>query len=213
MSQVAKLDALVGDLTGAYGLVQGLKTSTSLDALALALVGMAEDDFRDVVGGAFQCIDSQGPRPFWWATLNDEVAGYGDDASKLCSALGLGAYAEGDRVLVFDYTAADAGLLYRPTTLDAGGYAFHFPSPVAYPQGLSMPLRDTETHCTELLHHALAWDAAADCVRPRVLSLNGAWTKYWVYAALPEQRQRHRKALLVDHPSSKPWLDRHRHRL
>jgi hypothetical protein len=181
--------------------------------LAVAIVGLAEDDFRDVVGEALQCIDSQGPRPFWWATLSDEVAGHGDDATKLCSALGLGAYAEADRVLVFDYTVADAGLLYRPTTLDGGGYAFHFPSPVAYPQGLSMALRDTETHCTELLHHALAWDAAADCVRPRVLSLNDAWTRNSVYADLPKQRQRHRLALLVDHPGSKPWLERHHHRL
>lgn len=213
MSQIAKLDALVGDLTGAYGLVHGLKTPAGLDALAVAIVGLAEDDFRDVVGEALQCIDSQGPRPFWWATLSDEVAGHGDDATKLCSALGLGAYAEADRVLVFDYTVADAGLLYRPTTLDGGGYAFHFPSPVAYPQGLSMALRDTETHCTELLHHALAWDAAADCVRPRVLSLNDAWTRNSVYADLPKQRQRHRLALLVDHPGSKPWLERHHHRL
>jgi len=213
MPRVAALDALVGRYTGRAGLVQGLKTPANYDALAQVLNGLAEDEFREVLGEALQCIDSQGPRPFWWATLGEEVAGHGNDATALCSAMGLGAYGEGDWVLVFDYTVADSGLLYRPTTLDSGGYAFHFPSPAEHSHGLTMALRTSEIPCTELLHHALPWDVAADRARPSVFRLVGAWTKTWAYAELRNQRSLQRMRLQAGHPSCLPWLNRHLHRI
>lgn len=213
MHRVAALDAMVGRYTGRAGLVQGLKTPANYDALAQALNGLAEDEFREVLSEALQCIDAQGPRPFWWATLGDEVAGHGNDATALCSAMRLGNYAEGDWVLVFDYTVADSGLLYRPTTLDSGGYPFHFPSPTEHPHGLTMALRTSESPCTELLHHALPWDVAADRARPSVFKLAGAWTRTWAYAALPNQRSLQRTRLQAGHPACHPWLNRHQHRI
>lgn len=213
MHRVTALDALVGRYTGRAGLVQGLKAPANYDALAQALNGLADDEFREVLGEALQCVEAQGPRPFWWATLGEELAGHGNDATALCSALGLGAYAEGDWVLAFDYTVADAGLLYRPTTLDSGGYPFHFPSPMEHPHGLSMALRHSEIPCTEMSHHALPWDVAADRVRPNVLKLTSAWTKAGVYAALPDQRSLQRTRLKLGQATCQPWLNRHQHRI
>jgi hypothetical protein len=210
---LSELDVAVADATGEVGLVHGLKTPADYTTLAHALNAALPDDFKDILGLALRCIDSQGPRPFWWATLSDEVATHGSNATLLCSALGLGNYSDGDWVVVFDYTVANAGLLYRPTTLDAGGYAFHFPSPQTHAQGVSMALRPTEASCTELLHHALPWDVAADSVRPSVLRLKDAWTAAAVYDDLPAQRQRHRQTLQGQFPEEQPWLDRHGHRI
>lgn len=216
MHRVAALDALVGRYTGQAGLVHGLKTPSSIDALAQALNGVADDEFREVLGEALRCIDAQGPRPMWWATLADEVATHGDDATSLCSALGLGALVDGHWILVFDYEVADAGLLYRPTTLDSGGYAFHFPSPSTQPHGQTMALRAGELPCTELLHHALPWDVAADRARAGAFKLEGAWAKSEVYAALPDQRRRQRRRqqrLHAGDPACLQWLNRHQHRI
>lgn len=210
---LAELDASVADATGTVGLIHGLKAPGDYAALAMALNTVDADEFKDIIGLALYCIDRQGPRPFWWATLSDEVAGHGDNATAICSTLGLGNYAEGSWVIVFDYKVADAGLLYRPTTLDAGGYAFHFPSPQSHAQGLSMALRASETPCTEILHHALPWAAAADSVRPRVLRLERAWTAQQAYDELPTQRQQHRATLQGRFLGEQLWLGRHNHRI
>ena len=212
-ASLSELDASVADATGSVGLVHGLKVPADYAALALALNKVDEDEFRDIIGLALRCIDSQGPRPFWWATLSDEMATHANDATRLCSALGLGNYEQGNWVLVFDYKVADAGLLYRPTTLDAGGYAFHFPSPHTHPQGVSMALRQSEVSCTEILHHALPWEPAAYSIRPSVLQLAQAWTAQQAYADLPAKRQRHRVALQGQFPGDQPWLTRHNHRI
>lgn len=149
-------------------------------------------------------------RPFWWASLADDVEDYRHEAAALCSALGLGSYDEGDWLLVFEYPVSEAGLLWRPTTPEAGCYPFHYPGPADQDRGWSMPLRATEKMCTEVLHHALAPAAAAQAV-VEVRRLEPGWSRSATYAELLRQRERHRQALTRAFPSPGclAWIARH----
>ena len=57
------------------------------------------------------------------------VARYPDRAETWLAPLGVG-HAEDEIFLIFKFPAADAGLLCRPSHLDAGFYHEHFPSPL-----------------------------------------------------------------------------------
>ncbi len=131
----------------------------------------------------------------------------------MASALGLGVYSDGVWLLAYDYPAANAGLVYRPTAFEAADYAFHFPSPTSMTSGLTMPVDDKVRPCAEFVHHALAPLVAAEHALPRLMRIEG-WTAdgRWNYESLPERRKRHWPLLRKRAGADAAWVGRHQWR-
>lgn len=174
--------------------------------------GGGEDNFRQLIEVIHQLLgDSQ---PFWWATFAIEVKAYNQAPDLLCDALGLGEHLHGDALLIYQYKAADAGLIYKPTVIESNTYAFHYPIDNSENTGLTMSLSANAKPCSEVLHHSLEAAVAAQAVLPKVLILNDA-NRILAnqYQNLAEQRQAHRAHLTNQYSKISTWLGRHSHRL
>jgi len=89
---------------------------------------------RSFVERFLSMLDLYRSRAPWhpvWAASWDEFAQLMDPASpeSWLETVGLQSPPEAQWLLVLRYRAGDAKQLHRPTQLEAGGYAFHFPSP------------------------------------------------------------------------------------
>jgi hypothetical protein len=150
--------------------------------------------------------------PPWWACFSHEVAPLlkSGNAADLCAALGLGHRREGEWLLTWEYTVAEALLLYRPTVLEASSSPYHFPSPPEYSFGITMPLREQVRACREILHPPLRGSLAADRCTGRLLRLE-TFPVPGDNRALAEVRSFHVDRLRREFPTSglAPWLRRH----
>ena len=178
-----------------------------VDTIVQALHHAAEDDLRELLAMLLEMLGDR--RPFWWATQRQDVEHCGEDAAALASSLGLGQYCDGKWMVVYDYTVRDAGLLWRPTVIESCGYAFHYPSPVRHGSGLTMALREQDQPCSEVLHHALEPEVAAQRMRPRLVQVWGLGDERVQFDHLLAQRAAHRDYLLRRFPEDQAWLDRH----
>lgn len=170
-----------------------------------------EDDFRQTIE---LLHDLLGPRqPFWWATFLFEVKTFKDDAEALVDALGMGEYLDDDVLLTYQYKASDVSLIYRPTAIEANNYAFHYPSPQTQKVGLSMPLSDKQSACSEMIHHPPSASVAASAVTLKLLLLKAGKQMATQYDNLETCRYNHRAGLQRDYaPKSRAvesWLNRH----
>lgn len=179
--------------------------------VASAMESGNEDDFRQTVELLHELLGSR--QPFWWATFLQEVKSFADDAEALVDALGMGEYLDGDVLLTYRYKVSDVSLIYRPTTIEANNYAFHYPSPQSHKGGLSMPLNNQLNACSEMIHHPLEAAIAATAVAPKLLRLNAGKQLATQYDNLAACRSDHRAKLRHEYALKSPvvenWLDRH----
>lgn len=176
-----------------------------------------EEDFRQTIELLHELLESSGSHPpFWWATFWTEIEGFEYDAESLVDALGLGEHLDDTVLLTYRYKAADVGLIYRPTTVEANNYAFHFPSPQTIKEGLSMPLNGKLNPCSEVIHHPPAASFAATAVIPKLLTLKAGKQLSNQYDHLATRRSGHRAALRRDYAGGSSavenWLNRHDNR-
>ncbi len=78
-------------------------------------------------------------------------------AGRIRDALGLAHFAQGDWLVPLRYDASEVGILFRPTSLDAGWSWAHFPSPRRHAYGIAMDLVESNDgvllhECIHLLH-------------------------------------------------------------
>lgn len=171
----------------------------------------SEDDFRQTIELLHKLL---GPgQPFWWATYWSEVQHFKDDAEALVDALGLGEYLDDDVLLTYRYKVSDVSLIYRPTSIEANNYAFHYPSPQTLKSGLSMPLNSKQSACSEMIHHPPSASVVAAAVIPKLLILKAGKHMANQYVNLATCRANHRTALQRDYARNssvvRDWLARH----
>ena len=179
--------------------------------IALTMNRGSTDKFRQTVGLIHRQL---GPnQPFWWASFFAEVKTFADDATKLVNNLGLGEFEDDQLLLTYRYLAGDVGLLYRPTTIEANNYAFHFPSPTNTPTGFTMALAAGFQPCSEVIHHCPNAARAEIFVDGRVLELNAGKLLAAQYDNVESCRAMHRAYLRREqanrNPAAARWLDRH----
>ncbi|HEX4962666.1 MAG TPA: hypothetical protein VF173_17655 [Thermoanaerobaculia bacterium] len=177
--------------------------------LAYALLSRGENVIRATAGLlANACGDTEPP---WWACFTEEILSALDpgDATKLCTALGLGHRTGGEWLLVWRYPVSDAGALYRPTAIEANDSPYHFPSPPKYPFGITMPLASGFASCREVLHRPLRGSAAADRCTGKLLYLENT-PIIGDNARVAALRAGHRERLKREFAATgAAWLDRH----
>jgi hypothetical protein len=94
-----------------------------------------------------------------WAARWKTMSGYLQDrAEGWCSCVGVPVF-DRDWVIVLKYTVGETGTLLRPTQIDAGTRAWHFPSPperMVHEGGLAMHLgSDCPDLVPEFIHQAI----------------------------------------------------------
>ncbi|MBF0621906.1 MAG: hypothetical protein HQL54_08255 [Magnetococcales bacterium] len=153
-------------------------------------------------------------QPPWWCAPADELTDYlgiaknSGDATKLCQALGMGHIKTGERILIWHYPASRAGGLFRPTVLEAGDNAFHFPSPPGKHFGQCMPLALGIQSVREAVHRPLDRDDITEFLLPKIAKVYGDVLPEDINT-LSQIRSKHRQTLL-DHYSEAPnWLRLH----
>ena len=157
-------------------------------------------------------LEALGPtEPPWWACFAEEVQAQIDaeDAAGLCEALGLGHRWAGEWLLVWNYSVAEAGPLFRPTVAEATDSPFHHPSPPEYRFGITMPLDPLHGTCREVLHRPLRGSAAEAGCTGKLLFLEDF--PRVEDTRLMELRRTHRDRLRSEFGTDmlKAWLDRH----
>ncbi len=178
--------------------------------LARRLNSQGAEAVREVAG---TLADSLGDNePPWWATFSEEIRGSleSDNASEICAALGLGHRLPGEWLVVWRYPVAEAAPLYRPTVLEANDSPYHFPSPPAYPIGITMPLGSVFSAVREVLHPPLRGVTAVERCTGKVLfleSLPVVRDNGTLAALRNEHRERLRNEFPMDGLSA--WMDRH----
>lgn len=187
----------------------------SLDQLATRLNQVGEAAAKIFVASM---LDLLGPaQPHWWAAFHGEVEEYLDDGRMLINALGLGDLSDGQWIVVYVYTVADAGLVYRPTVVEANRYAFHFVSPPGLNMGLTMPVGTNMPACGEVIHYPLSPEIAAVACTGRLLRIGsnraGATDRdrndQARYATLGTMRAQQRQRIRKRYAAAQQWLDRH----
>lgn len=208
---IQEIRSVLGEAVLVSGISPGEPDDSSLDHLATRLNRAGESAVRSIVDAVHDLL---GPgQPHWWAVFHGEVGEYLQDGRRLVNALGLGDLSDGVWLVVYGYTVADAGLLYRPTVVEANRYAFHFVSPPGLKTGLTMPIDPVLPPCAEVLHYPLAPDAAARACSGQLLRIgtarrdaNDDQDRYAGLDAIrAAQRQRIRKRYVAAHE----WLGRH----
>ena len=157
--------------------------------------------------------------PCWWAAPVMDIGQQSNNlqnSAAIVLALGMGSCDPDDYLMVYRYPAKQAGLLYRPTTLETNAYPYHFPSSPDHPRpgGLSMPLQDGLVPCSEFIHHPLSADAAALSLQRPLRSLQSVVPVRDLKAQLKTLRQQHRQRLKEQHcptQQGKDWIDRYQH--
>ena len=202
---------ILGEVVLGQGISPGEPSDESIDQLAIRLNRAGEAAIRHIVEAIHDLL---GPgQPFWWAGFRGEVEDYLEDGRRLVDALGLGELTNGAWLVVYTYKAGDAGLLYRPTVVEANRYAFHFVSPAGLDTGLIMPIDASLTPCAEVLHYPLAPDAAASACSGQLLRIGTAGrdaNSDQAYARLAELRAAQRKRIDRRYPAAQDWLRRHK---
>lgn len=145
-----------------------------------------------------------------WAMLWDDAEAVvrSADADRWSEIVGVHRGHPGNWVIPLQYKVVECGTLVRPTMLDAGCYAYHFPSPPAAPirdGGCCMDLR-TSPAPGGLRHEYIVqemdffedhWRRAGPlCVR----------TKRPTRGSLELQRRAHHKRLCANYPGVRSWM-------
>ena len=203
--------AILGESVLIQGLSPGAPSDESLEQLATRLNRAGAEAVRRIVEAAHDLL---GPaQPFWWAGFRGEVEDYLDDGRSLVNALGLGELPDGAWLVVYSYKAGDAGLLYRPTVVEANRYALHFVSPAGLKTGLTMPLDAGLPACAEVLHCPLAPEAAAGACSGQFVRVGtaarGVDDGAGNYARLPEMRAAQRERIDRRYSTARDWVGRH----
>lgn len=189
-----RLFVRVLDLSGMYGvyrdgqlsgspafstLPKAISDAALLDWLDFQLESRPTEHVRWFIGHVLDAMDhlrlTTAFQPTWAANWS-EFAQYADKGpDRWAQAMGLKKPSVPRWLILLRYRAREAGTISRPTQLDAGWYAHHFPSPPQAPLatgGHPMDLR-TSPGATALLSeyiheettHTLAhWDAAGSLV-------------------------------------------------
>lgn len=187
----------------------------SLDQLATRLNQVGEAAVKILVASI---LDLLGPaQPHWWAAFHGEVEEYLDDGRMLINALGLGDLSDGQWLVVYVYTVADAGLVYRPTIVEANRYAFHFVSPPSLNMGLTMPVGTNMPACGEVIHYPLSPEMASGACTGTLLRIGANRADATDrdrndqsrYAALGTLRAQQRHRIRKRYAAAQQWLDRH----
>ena len=207
---------ILGEPVLVSGISRGEPDSNSLDQLATRLNRVGDAAVRSLVGTIHDLLAPR--QSHWWAAFYGEVEKYLDDGRLLANALGLGDLTDGDWLVVYVYSVAEAGLLFRPTVVEANRYAFHFVSPPGLKTGLTMPIDTNLPACAEVIHYPPVPDTAARACTGRLLRIgpdrrvaaghdkNDDQARYAVLDVVrAAQRQRIRKR----YPLAQHWLDRH----
>lgn len=202
---------VLGEAVLVEGMSRSEPSDESLDQLVLRLNRAGEEAVRIIVNAIHDLL---GPgQPPWWAGFRGEVEDYLQDGRKLVNALGLGELTDGAWLVVYTYKAADAGLLYRPTVVEANCYPFHFVSPPGLNRGLTMPIAPSLPPCAEVLHYPLAPDAAASACSGQLLRIGSARRDangdQANYAGLNAMRAAQRKHIGKRYPLARDWQGRH----
>lgn len=179
-----------------------------VDELVDALNAAGPESVRGLAG--LVCATLAATQPFWWACFADEVRYWLDaaDGGRLCLALGLGHIDDGDWLLVWHYEVWQAGLLYRPTVIEANASPFHYPSPPGEPYGVTMPLDEPLPACREVLHPPLKGELATECCTGTLLRVGNLGEP--ARARISRLRQDHERRLTEDLGDRvRPWLARH----
>ena len=203
--------SILGEVVLVQGVSRGEPSDDSIEELAIRLNRAGEAAVRGIVEAIHGLL---GPgQPPWWAGFRGEVEDYLQDGRKLVSALGLGELTEGAWLVVYTYEATEAGLLYRPTVVEANCYPFHFVSPPGLNRGLTMPIDPGLPACAEVLHYPLAPEAAASACSGQFLRLGTAKRDsigdLANYAGLQAMRAAQRKHIGKRYPAAREWQGRH----
>ncbi len=179
------------------------------DAIAAELGRRGPEAVRDLAG---LLSESLGPtEPPWWAAFAMELHSIlkSGDWYSLCLALGLGHLDEGEWVLAWRYPVAKAGLIYRPTSVEANDSPYHFPSPPGSLYGVTMPLDDRMAACREVIHAPLKGDPAREACTGDLGRIAGS--PAIAHNRLTELRKVHCQRLERAHPQvrDRDWLRRH----
>lgn len=192
-------------LIGSFGMTPGGRDARATGRLALELNASGGKAVKAAIG-MLHSLQPTSYRP-WWAAFHSEVQSYETDGRELADALGLGTIVEDDWLVVYKYRAADAGLLYRPTVVEANCYPFHFVSPPGLPWGVTLPLSSSARACIEVVHHPLANGVIPAACTGELLPI-GPSASEDAYDRLPSLRRDHRNYLSRRYRCD-TWLDRH----
>jgi hypothetical protein len=137
-------------------------------------------------------------RPFQpsWVTTWEDLAPFLDQSPEIwCEGLGVPKQEPSRWLMVLRYTVGEAGTLVRPTFLDAGWAAFHFPSPpqaVLITGGHPMDLRPIDSASPA---ERLSREFIHSEIQHRI--------EHWIDAG--------RRVMRTSRPTSVSLLDRRRH--
>ena len=147
-----------------------------------------------------------------WVGLEEEVGALltAAQVDRWWEAVGVHKARSPRWVIPLMYTVFEAGTLVRPTILDIGFYAHHFPSPPDAPRrlgGCCMDLRTspkTSRLVHEFVHQEIElldryWTAAGSLCLPTTRPSAGD---------LAIQRQQHYQLLLYEYPGATDWMPR-----
>lgn len=208
---VQEIRSVLGDGVLVSGMSPGEPDENSLDQLARRMNRAGEGVVRRIVEAVHDVLGLG--QPHWWAAFHGEVEEYLQDGRRLVDALGLGDLSDGLWLVIYTYTVEDAGLLYRPTVIEANRYAFHFVSPPGLKTGLTMPIDPVLQPCSEVLHYPLAPDAAGRACTGQLLRVGtarrDAGHDHARYADLAMMRNIHKQTIRKRHTAAQEWLARH----
>ncbi|MFA6972341.1 MAG: hypothetical protein WC208_13215 [Gallionella sp.] len=153
--------------------------------------------------------------PHWWAAFAHEIGDLStmSDWTDAVRKTGQGHIEPGEWLLAWSYSPEVVGKLYRPTVVEAGAYAYHFPSPPLVNYGITMPLAHALPAVRELIHAPLKGDISAEsCIGfgkvlgdPVPLRATSGLVPWF-----QTRRREHAEHLVQHQPShTQSWLNRH----
>lgn len=151
----------------------------------------------------------------WWAgfTLDIQPLVDRDDILGICRSFGVGAVSKDDVLVQWRYPNTVAGVLYRPTVVEAGLYAYHYPSPTESQFGYTMPLNIATAEAPrEVLHAPLDESDLREYLVPKLHIVREDAHDGASVNALRTRQLSRMEAEFRD-ASSKAWLVRQRRNL
>jgi hypothetical protein len=177
--------------------------------LAKGLLLRGKDGVRQAAAALAQAMGDD--EPPWWAGFSEEIRDVlsAGDPADICAAMGLGHRTAGEWLVLWRYPVSAAGLLYRPTVIEANDSPYHFPSPPEYTWGVTMPLDPGFAACREVLHPPLRGAAAFEYCTGELLHLEET-PLFGDNERLAALRAGHHERLRREFPtpSQMAWLDR-----
>jgi hypothetical protein len=186
-------------------------------AVANRLSSLDRPSFDELMEAVHQLLPANSP--CWWAAPYLDLKKQTQQlemTENIALALGMGYFEADDFLLVYQYTAAQAGQLYTPTTPETDAYAYHFPNPPKTNAhgGLSMPLADNLKPCSEFIHHPLSAEHASRALLQPIRSLQNIIEMSELAQKLSKLRDRHRQVLCAHHcpsPTGYDWVQEYEH--